>query len=359
MNWAKKMCDSVLRGKPRLNQTWAYDNGVVMKGFERVYKSTGDRKYYDFIKDYYDYFVNEKGDIKTYNPQEYNIDHINNGKLLFMLYENEKDEKYKKAAYLLKSQLDNHPRTKEGGFWHKMIYENQMWLDGLYMGAPFYAEFIKNFGGDYEDVIKQFTISYSHTRDRKTNLLYHAWDENKSQFWADKETGLSRHIWGRAMGWYMMALCDTLEIIPKGYKGRCILEDMLRELIEAVVPYQSKEGVWYQVVDKGQRKGNYLEASCSCMFLFAICYGINNKIVGREKYLPYARKAYNGIIDEFIMITDDGFVQLNKTCQVAGLGNVSKRDGSFAYYISEPIISNDIKGVGAFINAMTEYEKTE
>lgn len=358
-NWSVKMADSMLKGKPEFIDKWAYDNGVVMKGFEKIWESTGDKKYFDFVKEHMDKFIQDDGTVKTYDPKEYNIDHINNGKLLFSLYKQTGEEKYKKAAYQLREQLNTHPRTSEGAFWHKDIYKNQIWLDGLYMGAPFYAEFIKEFETDknYDDITKQFEICYKHLKDEKTGLLYHAWDENKTEFWCDKSTGLSKNFWGRAMGWFVMAIVDVLSIIPENQKDRKNLIDMLNDCLNALVKVQDEDsGVWYQVLDQKNRKCNYLEASCSCMILCAMSKAYNDEYIKGSKWLDIIDRAYNGIIDEFVLITDDGYVNLNKICQVAGLGNKQKRDGTFAYYMSEPIVCNDMKGVGAFLQAMFEYE---
>lgn len=352
-NWAARMCDSVMERTPKLDKKWEYDNGVIFKGFEQVWRNTGDQKYLDFIKTNMDYFVEESGDINRYSVTEYNIDHVNNGKLLFLLYKETGLEKYKKAAYLLREQLSNHPRTSEGAFWHKQIYPYQIWLDGLYMGSPFYAEFIKEFGyeAEFDDVTKQFLLCEKHTKDAETGLLYHAWDEKKVQEWCDKETGLSKNFWGRSMGWYVMAIVDVLDYIPKEHKDRARIIEILNEVLEALLKVQDKEtGLWYQVLDQGHRKGNYLEASASCMILYAMAKGAKKGYLP-EKYFKLAKKTYKGVIEEFITVTQAGLVNLNKNCAVAGLGGATKRDGTFEYYISEPIVSNDPKGVGAFILA--------
>ncbi|MCZ8517394.1 glycoside hydrolase family 88 protein [Paenibacillus filicis] len=357
-NWAVRMSDSVMKRTPEFKEKWEYDNGVIYKGMELVWKHTGDRKYVDYIKKNLDFFVDETGNIQRYSVTEYNIDHVNNGKLLFPLYRETGDERYKKAAYLLREQLRNHPRTSEGAFWHKQIYPYQIWLDGLYMGSPFYAEFIREFGeaSEFDDVTKQFLICEKHTKDAKTGLLYHAWDETKSMHWADKETGFSQNFWGRSVGWFVMALVDVLDYIPAEHKDRPQIIRILNETIDALLKVQDPAtGLWYQVLDLPQRKGNYLEASASCMILYALAKGI------RKGYLPAslqdtARKTYDGIIGEFVTVTAEGLVNLNKVCAVAGLGGKTKRDGTFEYYISEPIVTNDQKGVGAFILACAEME---
>lgn len=358
--WSVKMADCVVLDRPSINyDRWAYDNGVVMKALLKVWKKTGDKKYFDVCRDYMDKFIYDNGMIKDYRPYEYNIDLINNGKVLFDIFSETKEEKYRKAIFKLRNQFYKHPRTSEGAFWHKKIYKNQVWLDGLYMEAPFYAQFIRTFDSkrNYNDVIRQFILCRKNMRDSKTGLYYHAWDESRAEFWCDKKTGLSKNFWGRAMGWLVMALCDTLEIITPKYGEYAELADMLKEALDALINVQDKKsGCWYQVLDKGGKTGNYIEASCSCMILYAAVKAVNLGIIKKEQYNDAIEAAYNGIIDEFIMITDNKFINLNKNCAVAGLGNKSRRDGSFAYYISEPIVCNDLKGVGAFILAACEYE---
>jgi unsaturated rhamnogalacturonyl hydrolase len=364
-SWSVKTADSIMERTPLLfedkgyNGKWSYDYGVILKGFHLVWKSTGDEKYFQYIKENMDHFINEDGSINRYELKEYNIDHINNGKMLFVLYHKTGDEKYKKAAGHLRRQLETHPRTSEGAFWHKKIYPYQIWLDGLYMGAPFYAEYQTAFqGGEgLEDIISQFKISYSHLKDEKTGLLYHAWDEKKVQPWADKETGLSANFWGRSMGWYLLALADVMEIIPETAPDRESLVQILKETLEALLNYQDEaSGVWHQVVNKPKERGNYLEASCSSMIVCAIARGIRLGVLDRSKWEGQLRKSHQGLLDEFVLLTKEGWVNLNKNCQVAGLGGADQRDGTYVYYISEPIICNDQKGLGAFLQATAEFE---
>ena len=325
---------------------------------ELVYALTQDRKYLDYIRTNMDFFIEESGDIRSYRVDEYNIDHVNNGKLLFPLYRETGEERYRQAADLLRQQLMKHPRTSEGAFWHKQIYPYQIWLDGLYMGAPFYAEYIREFADikDYSDVTQQFKLCYQHTRDAQTGLLYHAWDEKKEQPWCDPTTGLSKNFWGRSMGWFVMALVDVLDILPEDQEDRATIIQMLSETMEALMKVQDQaSGVFYQVLNLPDAKGNYLEASASCMILYAVAKGLRKGYLP-ERYQVKAEQIRKGIIEEFITITEEGLINLNKTCQVAGLGGKDKRDGTYAYYISEPIICNDPKGIGAFILAMAEAE---
>lgn len=357
-NWAARVSDSVMKRTPDLSDKWTYEYGVALKGMELVWRKTGDAKYFEFIKKNIDAFVDENGDIRKYKVTEYNIDHVNNGKLFFALYEETGDERYKKAAYLLREQLRNHPRTSEGGFWHKQVYPYQMWLDGIYMGSPFYAEFGKVFVEPeiFDDVAKQVILCEKHTKDAKTGLLYHAWDEKREQPWCNKETGCSKNFWGRSMGWYVMAIVDILDYLPENHQQRGRIIEILNETMEALLKVQHKKsGVWYQVLDQGDREGNYLEASASCMVLYAMAKGVRKGYLN-NKWLEVIKHTYQGVIEEFIEVTDDGLVNLNKVCAVAGLGGPSGRDGSFEYYISEPIKPNDFKGVGAFILASAEVE---
>src|SRR5687767_9270075 len=232
---------------------WRYDQGVILKGMEGIWNDTGDASRFNYIQKSMDFYVGEDGSIKGSKPGEYNIDHINNGKLLLLLYRVTSKEKYKKAAELLRNQLRTHPRTSEGGFWHKNIYPSQMWLDGLYMGQPFYAEYAMLFHEDtaFNDIARQFILMERHARDAKTGLLYHGWDESRQQKWADKETGLSPHFWGRALGWYGMAMVDVLDYFPEKHKGKDSIINILNRFAKAVIKVQdANTGLWYDIVDK-------------------------------------------------------------------------------------------------------------
>jgi len=338
---------------------WSYDMGVVLKGFEGIWRNTGDVKYYNYILKQMDFFVKDDGSIKTYKPDEYNIDHINNGKLVLFLYKVTQKEKYLKAAKMLREQLKTHPRTNEGGFWHKKVYPYQMWLDGLYMGEPFYAEYadLMHEYADFDDIANQFIWMEKHARDAKTGLLYHAWDESKEQKWANKETGTSPLFWARAMGWYADALVDVLDWFPQDHPKRKDLTGILNRLVNAVEKVQDpKTGLWYDILNysgPGKEK-NYLEASASCQYVYAIAKGV------RKGYLPaakiaIAKKGYEGILKQFVKV-ENGQANLHGTVKVSGLGGNPYRDGSFEYYMSEPVIINDPKGIGAFLLASNEME---
>ncbi len=339
---------------------WTYDHGLVLKGIERVYIATNDKQYLDFIQRSMDHFVNDDGSIRTYKLDDYNIDNINPGRNLLFLYKTTGQEKYRKAAALLREQLKTHPRTSEGGFWHKKIYPSQMWLDGLYMGEPFYAEYAATFKEDaaFDDIAKQFILMERHARDDKTGLLYHGWDESKQQRWANPSTGRSPNFWGRAMGWYAMALVDVLDYFPKKHPQRAELVAILNRLARAITKYQDeRSGLWYQILDKGDEKGNYLESSAACMFVYALAKGVHKGYLPAS-YMKTANDGYRGIQKEFVKYDANGHFNLAGTVSVAGLGGNPYRDGSYEYYVSEKVVTNDPKGIGAFLLAATEiYNK--
>ncbi len=258
----------------------------------------------------------------------------------------------------MRQQLAGQPRTSEGGFWHKKIYPHQMWLDGIYMASPFYAAFGQTFGepAAFDDVARQIILMEKHTRDPQTGLLYHGWDESKQQRWANPQTGCSPNFWGRAMGWYAMAIVDVLDYFPAEHPRRADILAILARLSRAIVEVQdAATGLWYQVLDQGQRAGNYREASASCMFVYALAKAVRQGYLG-QTYLDVARHGYQGILDHLIRLDEQGLVNLEKTCGVGGLGGTPYRDGSFAYYIGEKIVTNDYKGVGPFILASMEME---
>jgi len=248
---------------------WIYDYGVILNGMKSLWLTTGDRRYFDFIRRGVDTFVNDDGSIKTYRVDEYNLDQVRMGSAVLMLYRVTGEAKYKKAVDLIRFQLKDHPRTNEGGFWHKKIYPYQMWLDGLYMAEPFYAEYSTVFGeNNWDDIANQFIWMEKHTRDEKTGLLYHAWDESKQQKWADKQTGRAPMFWGRAMGWYAMALVDVLDSFPKDHPKRAELIAILNREMNAIAKVQDKSsGEWWLILDMPGKEKNYLEASSSAMFM--------------------------------------------------------------------------------------------
>jgi len=363
-SWPEKMAATVMTiwkdsmaMQPDRPVRWAYDQGVVLKGIEGLWKNTADKKYFDYIEKSMDHFVQDDGTIRTYKPDEYNIDHVSNGANLLLLYKVTLKEKYLKAIQLLRSQLKTHPRTSDGGFWHKNIYPYQMWLDGLYMGEPFYAEYAATFHEDtaFNDVARQFILMEKHARDAKTGLLYHGYDESRQQKWADKKSGLSPHVWARAMGWYGMALVDALEWFPADHPKRDSLIAILNRFATAITKYQdAKTGAWWDIVDLGGKEKNYLEASASSMIVYALAKGVRLGYLP-DKFIAPAQKGYNGLIKQFIK-TEDGQVNLYGTVSVSGLGGNPYRDGSYEYYMTEKVVVNDPKGVGAFLKAGNEME---
>jgi len=364
--WSVRMADSEMIRSPKASMLdfaaepkWNYTNGLVSSAIELVWKKTGDEKYYNYIKAYADEMINADGSgIKTYKPQDYNIDKVNSGKFLIKLNEYNKDPRYENAIRLLRDQMRTHPRTSEGGFWHKKIYPHQMWLDGLYMGTAFLAQYAKVFNEPsvFDDVALQLTLVDKHTYDPKLGLFFHAWDESKQQAWANKEDGKSPHVWGRAMGWYAMALVDVLEYFPKDHSKYNELLTITNKMARAITQYQEAiSGVWYQVMDQPDRKGNYLEASASCMFTYFLVKASKNGYIDKA-YLEKARKGYDGILKEFIKVDANGSVNITQVCAVAGLGGTPYRDGSFNYYVNEQKRDNDPKAVGPFIMLAIEFE---
>lgn len=337
---------------------WSYDQGVILKGIEGIWLATGDAKWFNYIEHSMDFYVGDDGSIKDYDSTHFNIDHINNGKLLLTLYRVTGKEKYKKAVQMLRRQLLKQPRTKEGGFWHKQIYPWQMWLDGLYMGQPFYAEYAQVFGEDtiFNDVARQFVLMEKNTRDAQTGLLYHAYDETKQQKWADKKTGRSPHFWARAMGWYGVAMVDVLDYFPANHPGRQKIIDILNRFAAAVVKVQdAKTGMWYDIMNLPNRKPNYTESSATAMLVYTLAKAARKGYIA-SSYVANAKKAFDGLVKYKLTKDADGFTNLEGTVSVSGVGGKPYRDGSFDYYMSEKVVQNDAKGLGAFILAANEIE---
>lgn len=363
--WSERMAQSIMKRHPEawqaedeVKKEWDYKTGLLLTAFDKLYQRTDKQPYFEYIQTFADTLINASGSIRGYKVDAYNIDLINSGKILFALYDKTKDERYLTALKSLRTQLETHPRTPSGGFWHKKIYPNQMWLDGLYMGAPFYSKYNTTFenGNKLDDIVHQFELIWEHTIDKETGLLYHAWDESKQMDWADKETGQSPNFWSRAMGWYAMALVDVLDDFPEDHPKRKVLIEYLNQLSRALVKFQDESGLWYQVTDMGTREGNYLEASGSCMFTYALAKGV------RKGYLPndfqqYADKAFEGIIKKLIKVDDDGEIHITQICGSAGLGGNPYRDGSFEYYSNEPIKTDNLHGTAPFILAAYEMNR--
>jgi unsaturated rhamnogalacturonyl hydrolase len=366
LKWSERMALSIKKNNPEPwmiefspEPVWSYPQGLVLHGFERIWQQNKDPQYYDYIKAYADEMIDENGNIKTYDVTSFNIDMLNSGKILFNLYDQTKDEKYKKALVMLRNQMKWQPRTTEGGYWHKLRYPWQMWLDGAYMGSPFLAQYGKVFGDKeaFDDVANQLLLLEKHLRDARTGLLYHGWDESKLQPWADKQTGTSPNFWGRAMGWYGMAVVDVLDFLPQEHPKRKDIIGILQRMAPALQKYQdANTGLWYQVVDQGGREGNYLEASASSMFVYALAKGANKGYLDKS-YRKVAEKGFKGITEKLIQVQPGGEINLTQVCAVAGLGGDPYRDGTYEYYVNEQIRTDDPKGTGPFILASLELNK--
>jgi unsaturated rhamnogalacturonyl hydrolase len=337
---------------------WDYVHGLVLTSFDELNKKHPNQKYSAYSKTYVDKLVQEDGTIDTYKLETYNIDMVVAGRLLFDLYATTKEAKYLKALQTLRKQIEEQPRTASGGFWHKKIYPNQMWLDGLYMGEPFYAQYTVTFedGKNLDDIAKQFELIQKNARDSKTGLFYHGWDESKQMPWANKTTGTSPNFWSRSLGWYAMALVDVLDYFPKDHPKQKELVSYLNQLANTLVKFQDKSGLWYQVTDKGAVGGNYLEASGTAMFTYAFAKGVNKGYLPK-KFKTAAKKAFSGMTKHLIKVGQNGEVTITQACAVAGLGGNPYRDGSFEYYVNERKKDNDPKATGPFILAALELNK--
>ena len=341
---------------------WAYDQGVIYSGMEQVWQSTGDPAYFNFIQNSIDAYIDDAGNIRSYEPGKYRLDDVLNGRAALMLYKVTGQEKYLKAVQQIRRQLQTQPRNDKGGFWHKDVYPDQMWLDGLYMAEPFYAAYAGYFHDDtaFNDIAKQFALCQEYMRDASSGLLYHGWDAGKKEKWADKQTGLSQNFWARAMGWYGMALVDVLDYFPKDHPHRKELVDYVKQYVEAVTKVQDKSGLWWDILNLPNKEGNYLETSASCMFVYTMAKAVRMHYVDRS-FETVATKGFQGIVSHFIKKDNNGDLVLTGTVSVSGLGGQPDkyRDGSYQYYISEKVRDNDLKGVGAFIQAAGEAEKLQ
>jgi unsaturated rhamnogalacturonyl hydrolase len=357
--WSIRAAETLLERHPSLTDRWHYEPGVALLALQRVWKQTKDARYFEYIQRNMDAFIDESGNIRTYNLEDFNLDQINQGKLLYLLHAETGDIRYKNAAFLLRRQLETQPRTAQGGYWHKKIYPDQMWLDGLYMADPFLAQFAHTYGVSdiWDDIAHQIALFDQHARDAETGLLFHGWDSSRTQKWADPQTGCSPHFWGRAIGWFMMALPDILDFFPGEQPRRDSIIQVFRETADAILAVQDgASGVWFQILNQGGRPGNYLEASASCMFAYAFAKGVRCGYLD-STYLQAANRGFQGILEQFVEVDEHDWVNLHKIVSVGGLGGNPYRDGSFAYYISEPVVSNDYKGFGAFIMSSVEVER--
>lgn len=344
---------------------WDYANALFAQSVWMLGEKLDKPAYLDFAGGVAASHIGADGSIAGYKLEDYNIDAINPGKLVLLLWAKNHEERYKKAAESLREQMKTHPRTSEGGFWHKKRYPHQMWLDGLYMGSPFLAQYAQLFGEPalFDDVTLQIKLIDRHLYDAKTGLYYHGWDEQRAQSWANKTTGLSPNFWSRAIGWYAMAIVDDLDYVPVSHPDIDEVVNILHKVARGIAKYQDpKTGLWWQVTDQGPRKGNYLEASGSSMFVYALAKGVNKGYLPRDELEAVILKGYEGLVRDLVKTDAKGLISLAQNCRVAGLGYMSTdgkrpRDGSFDYYVSEPIVDNDLKGVGPFVLAGIEVQQ--
>ncbi|WP_010665449.1 glycoside hydrolase family 88/105 protein [Marinilabilia salmonicolor] len=362
--WSVKMANSVIERHDSLVNylnpdkiKWQYDIAMVGQAIDKL--GHVDSVYSQYMEDYVDYFVTESGDVRKYDPTDYNIDRINPAKNIITVYKRKGDAKYRKAIEMHVEQMRNHPKTKSGGYWHKKIYPWQIWLDGVYMATPFLAQYAREFNAPewFDEVAHEILLTYQVTHDDETGLLYHAWDESKEQQWADPETGRSPHFWSRAMGWYMMAIVDVLDYFPEDHPKRDSMITVFQNTADALMNVQDEEtGLWYQVLDMGDREGNYIEGSGSSMFAYAFAKGARKGYLDKS-YLKTANSIFDGILEHLITVDENGLVTMHHICGACGLGGNPYRDGTFEYYISETQVDNDPKGVGPFILAAIELNR--
>lgn len=368
-SWAVRMVESEIQRNPEAWQLdfqpklkWDYCHGLELRAMLYVARKYNREDILDYALSYADTMVNADGTIKKYKITDYSLDRINSGKYLFDVYDLTGEERYKNALDLLRSQFENQPRNEDGTFWHKKIYPHQVWLDGIYMGSPYLVEYASRYESgeqqatDYADAINQMIQAARLTYDAESGLFRHACDVSRQMFWCDSITGHSQHCWGRALGWYAMALVDNLEMIPTDSPQREQVVEIIQYLASQLQRYADKEtGLWYQVMDRSGEVGNYLESSASCMFTYALYKGVRIGVLP-SSYLTVADKAWNNILNRFIKVDENGLVSITEVCAVAGLGGKNNRPGDYNYYITEMKRDNDAKAVGPFILAALEVE---
>lgn len=363
-SWSLKMAKSVMSRSDSLiwykdlpKPKWAYDLAFLGQAVDKL--GDQDTIFGNYARDYIDHFVNEDGSISGYKYFDYNLDNINPGKHLLTLYKRTGEDKYKIAIDKLMSQIQEQPVTSTGGFWHKKRYPYQMWLDGIYMASPFIVQYAAEFNKPelFEIATKQVKLIYAKTYDPATGLLYHAWDESKQQRWCNKETGQSKHFWSRAMGWYLMAIVDILDYLPDNHVDREELIKILTDTCAALEKVEDAEtGLWYQVLNKGGEKGNYLETSGSSMFIYVMAKAAKKGYLA-ESYKKIAEEKFESLVSEMVTIDANGLVNLTNICGGCGLGGNPYREGDYNYYITEKRIDNDPKGAAPFILAAIELNK--
>lgn len=362
--WAVLGADTMLAREPLMNPRgrWEYEDGLMLDGVWAVYRRTGDPRYRDHVRRNIDHFVQEDGSILGYDREEYNLDHLNNGKVVLDLLAEFGDPRYRLAADRLFGQIERQPRLRAGTFWHKRIYPDQVWLDGLYMGSVFYARYCALAGRDdlLDDVVLQFTSAYALTVEGPSGLCRHACDESRRMPWADPDTGRSPHVWLRSLGWFVMAMADVLPSLPSTHPGHAQIRRQLEDLLTALVDVRDpRTGLWFQVPDLGDRPLNYLESSGSFMVLAAIATALRHGYLTGAGWEQVLERGWAQATEEFLSVDARGWVNVHRMCHVAGLGGVPYRDGSYAYYMSEPIVTNDHKGVGPFLLLAAEMDRRQ
>lgn len=363
--WSVRMANTVISQYDSLvnyqntseSKRWQYDVAMMGAAIDKL--GYLDPKYSEYMTDYIDCFVREDGSILTYVLDDYNLDNINPGKHLLTLYKRTENVKYKLAFEQLIDQMKGHPQTGSGSFWHKKKYPNQIWLDGVYMASPFLAQYAKEYNAPewFNVVSHQILNARSKTLDEKTGLLYHACDESRQMPWSDPETGHSPNFWSRAMGWYLMAIVDVLDYLPENHTDRDSIIMAFQTTVDALLKVADPEtGLWFQVLDQNGREGNYIEASGSIMYTYAMAKAANKGYID-QKYLQLANEKFDAIIRYLITVDNNGLLTLKNTCGGCGLGGNPYRDGSYDYYVHERIVANDTKGVGPFILAAIELDR--
>lgn len=361
---ARNPSPAMLDGIPAGKVKWNYTTGLELLAIRDAGEAWNRPDFIAYADRYYDTIVQADGSVLTYSRAKYNLDHICPGRALFSLYNRTGEQRYAQVLDTLYAQLRAQPRNFDGGFWHKAVYPHQMWLDGLYMAEPFYAEYAMThltgaaLDDAVADIVNQFVTVGKHTWDLATGLYRHAYDDSREMFWCDSISGQSAHAWCRAMGWYAMAIVETMQYLGKSDATRP-MQAILERIYDVLPKYADpRTGMWYQVLDQPGREGNYLESTGSVMFVYAQLKAV------RLGYLPEemreeALHRYEQFVDRFIRENADGTISMTDCCAVAGLGGKQRRSGTFEYYISEPVIENDCKGVGPFIWASLEYDRAK
>jgi unsaturated rhamnogalacturonyl hydrolase len=359
--WSIRSADTVRALYPQAAQLglWNYTDGIIIDALYSIASRTGREDDFNYIRQYLDRFVSSDGrmDPQAYPLELYSLDRIRPASTLLWMYDRTGEEKYLKAARYVATQLDKQPRTSDGGYWHRSTYPNQMWLDGIYMADVYSVQFAAKTKQPkyYDEAVKQITLIYSHTRDPKTGLCYHGWDETRSRPWANKETGASPEFWGRAIGWYVMAMADVMDWLPENHPGRKEVLPIFQSLCRSLVNYQDRSsGMWYQILDKPSAPKNYVETSCTLMFAYAMARGAQRGWLGQE-FLEHARRATRGVLNRQVDLLPGNRMDIRGTVQVGSLGG---NGGFYDYYVNVPVVTNDQKSIGAFMNLSLVLSET-